>query len=145
MGKFGLGNEIATATSHGGIESTSRFGYSVYRMADSLDASIIFVPSFSGATARRIARYRLPIWVVAITRDDTTCKRLVFVYGIHPVAIHTAHLPEDPTRWRDYVLGWLQENDVAGAKVLLVEGSGTLGVADTRRIDIIDLEDQPLQ
>jgi pyruvate kinase len=142
VGRFGLGATLIgqLALAHGGIEPGSRFGFSVYRLAEGMGASIVFVPSFSGSTARRIARYRLPIWVVAITRDERVCRRLVFTYGVHSVTIHSEHLPEDPARWRDYVLKWMDENQVEGKTVLLVEGPGTLGVADSRRIDIIDLD-----
>ncbi len=138
-GRFGLGYSLLTETQHDGVDPNSRFGFSVYRLAEGMDASIVFVPSFSGETARRIARYRLPIWVVAITRDLRTCRRLVFTYGVYSLTIAETHLPQDPTHWRDYVLSWMEANVVPGTTVLLVEGPGTLGVTDSRRIDIIDL------
>jgi pyruvate kinase len=140
--RFGLGYTLLTESTHHGIDPNSRFGFSVYRLAEGMDVSIVFVPSFSGETARRIARYRLPIWVVAITRDQRICRRLVFTYGVYSLTIAETHLPEDPTRWRDYVLGWMAANDVPGTTVLLVEGPGTLGATDSRRIDIIDLHSE---
>ena len=86
-GRFGLGYSLLTETQHDGVDPNSRFGFSVYRLAEGMDVSIVFVPSFSGETARRIARYRLPIWVVAITRDLAH----VPAFGLHVRRLFTHH------------------------------------------------------
>lgn len=138
-GRFGWGHALSVERDRDEVDPNSRFGYSVYRMANVMDASIIFVPSFTGRTAQRIARYRSPVWIVAITRDEHVCRRLVFCYGVYPVTIHADRLPDDPSRWRDYVLRWMEQNGIEGSSVLLAEGPGTLGTVDSRRIDIIDL------
>ncbi|MGD8411550.1 MAG: pyruvate kinase, partial [Desulfobacterales bacterium] len=45
----------------------------------------VIVPTRSGATARRITRFRLPVWITAISRVEKTCQDLQFSYGVQPV------------------------------------------------------------
>jgi pyruvate kinase len=41
-----------------------------------------FVPTLSGASARRVAVMRLPVWVVAVSPQTKTCQDLLFSYGV---------------------------------------------------------------
>ena len=34
----------------------------------------VFVPTTSGDTARSIARFRLPVWTVAVSSQEATCQ-----------------------------------------------------------------------
>ena len=56
----------------------------------------IFVPTASGASARRIAILRLPVWIVAATQDESVCRRLQLSYGVVGL-----HVPEEPAAWDD--------------------------------------------
>jgi len=61
------------------------------------DASpaVVIVPTRSGATARSIARFRLPVWITAVSSLASTCRNLQFSYGVQPV-----HVPEHPGDWK---------------------------------------------
>lgn len=97
----------------------------------------VFVPTRSGATARSIARFRLPVWVVAVSSHEATCQRLQFSYGVYPV-YETVH----PENWRVYAGDWLASHHIEGKFVVLTEGPSSKHPEMSHRVEIIDLEDQ---
>ena len=50
-----------------------------------LHAKLVVVYSQSGLTARLMARNRLPMPVLAVTNNATTCRQLTLSYGVCPV------------------------------------------------------------
>jgi len=94
----------------------------------------VFVPTLSGASARRVAVLRLPAWIVAVSPQMKTCHDLVFSYGVMPV-----QEPEDPTAWKPYVRNWLHEHQIPG-EVVLVTGGPSPDYPDTNHhMEIIEL------
>ena len=63
------------------------------------DPAAVFVPTHGGDTARSIARFRLPIWIIAVSSQEATCQHLQFSSGVHPVC--EAEHPEKWNRLRD--------------------------------------------
>jgi len=100
--------------------------------------SAVFVPTHSGTTARRIATFRLPVWITAISRLETTCQRLQFSSGVYPV-----HESEHPDDWKAYVKQWLEEHDLEGNLVLLTEGPSSKHPEANHRMEIIELVKNP--
>ena len=94
----------------------------------------VFVPTQSGATARSIARFRLPVWVVALSPSELTCQQLQFSSGVHPI-----HETDPPNDWREYVRLWLHEHEVKGDLVILVQGPSRSNPSANHRMEIIDL------
>ncbi len=95
----------------------------------------VFVPSRSGDTARSIARFRIPVWIVAISSQESVCKALQFSYGLFPV-----HETEAPDNWNRYVRNWLYKNGVEGRLVVLAMGPSARHPDANHRIEILDLE-----
>ena len=95
----------------------------------------VFVPTRSGATARSIAMFRLPVWVVAVSTHEATCQRLQFSYGVHPVC-----RPVHPENWRAYASDWLVSHNTEGKFVVLTEGPSSKHPEMSHRVEIIDLE-----
>jgi len=60
---------------------------SACRMVERIGARAIVVATRSGATARRIARHRPAVPIVALTPDETTRRRLSLVWGITAVTV----------------------------------------------------------
>jgi pyruvate kinase len=113
-----------------------RHTVSIFMTTEILHPTIIFVPSRTGSTARRIARFRPPVWVVSFSDDESTCQKLQFSYGIYP------DLYDPPVEnWQSFVRDWMGRAGAEGERVLLAEGSGTLGTEDYTRIDIIGLDE----
>ena len=91
----------------------------------------IVVPSASGATARRMAAYRQPVWITAVCRSERTCRELQFVYGVDPI-----QRPEEPTSWAEFARRHFA--DRSPGRVLLTEGT-TGPTGGTNRFEILTL------
>ncbi len=110
-------------------------------IAGSVEASLefvtpaaVFVPTRTGATARSIGRFRLPVWIIAVSSQEATCQNLQFSYGVFPV------LEKDhPENWKSYVKEWLQRNGMQGDIVILTEGPSKKHPDANHRMEIIDL------
>jgi pyruvate kinase len=94
----------------------------------------VFVPTRGGATARSIARFRFPVWTIAVSSQLATCQQLQFSSGVHPI-----HEPDHPEDWKSYVGKWLRDHDVKGELVVLTEGPSTKHPEANHRMEIIDL------
>jgi pyruvate kinase len=95
----------------------------------------VFVPTHSGATARSVARFRLPSWIVAVSSQEDTCQGLQFSYGIYPV-----HEPDHPEDWKSYTREWLARKGVEGDLVLLTEGPSSKHPETNHRMEIINFK-----
>jgi pyruvate kinase len=118
----------------GEIPDDDLISLSVFLMNQVLRPAIIFVPSRSGTTARRIARFRPAVWVVAFSDDESACQKLQLSYGVFP-DLYTPPVMD----WQQFVRTWTSSVGVEGDRVLLTQGSGTLSAGDHTRIDIIGL------
>lgn len=81
------------------IESLS---YSCVKMAEYVDAKIIATITHSGTTARRIAKYRPGVPIVAFTESQDVRRQLNLVWGVTPIRIdqifdtdQSVHMMED--------------------------------------------------
>jgi pyruvate kinase len=108
--------------------------WSVQATLQKASPAAVFVPTRSGATARSIARFRPQVWIIALSSQETTCQRLQFSYGVHPV-----HEPDHPTDWKSYVRTWLRENDMSGGLVVLTEGPSSKHPEANHRMELIEL------
>jgi pyruvate kinase len=95
----------------------------------------VFVPTHSGVTARSIARFRFPVWTVAISSHESTCRRLQFSAGVYPV-----NEPEHPEHWKDYVKRWLSEQGISENLVILTEGPSSKHPEVNNRMEIIEFQ-----
>jgi pyruvate kinase len=95
----------------------------------------VFVPTRSGATARRIAGFHLPVWIVGVCSQEATCQQLQFSSGVYPV-----HEPEHPERWNTYVKKWIGDHNLEGNLVVLTEGPSSKEPEGNHRMEIIDLQ-----
>lgn len=94
----------------------------------------VIVPTLSGASARSLTRFRLPVWITAVSCRQATCQRLQFSYGVHPV-----YLPDPPEDWSAFARAWLEEHGLPGSLVVLVEGPSEKHPEANHRMEIIDL------
>ena len=96
----------------------------------------VFIPTRSGATARSVTRFRLPVWAVAVSSREDTCRQLQFSSGVYPV--HEPHLPDS---WEAYVRQRVSEFGLEGNLVFLTEGPSSRHPEANHRMEIIDLHD----
>jgi pyruvate kinase len=99
-----------------------------------LSPAAVFVRSSTGSTARRLAAFHLPTWIVAVSDDEKRCQDLVFSYGVHPL-----HEATPPPSWRSYIKHWLQVQRIAGKFALVAHDRQ--GEADETgdRMDVVEL------
>jgi len=108
---------------------------SVETVLEYASPAAVFVPTRSGTTARSICRFRLPVWIIALSSQETTCQNLQFSYGVYPV-----HEKEHPDNWKPFVKEWMQRYDIEGDLVVLTEGPSTKHPDANHRMEIIDLK-----
>jgi pyruvate kinase len=94
----------------------------------------VIAPTATGRTARMVSRFTLPVWIVAVSPEESTCHGLQFSYGVLPV-----HAPERNRDWNTFARRWVQIEGLADGLVVLVEGPSTDNPKANHRLDIIDL------
>src|SRR5260370_42698266 len=92
----------------------------------------VLVPSHDGSTARAVARWRAPVWVVAAGPEPAVMQGLAFSYGVHPV-----DLDEEPHNWGGYAQRLLLELGLPGKQVLLVAGPSSRNPEANQRFEIM--------
>lgn len=125
---------IAAEGNHRDLSLEDRTALGVYHSARELDPVLIFTPTNTGSTARRLARFKLPTWIVAFSTYETTCQQLQFSYGVY--AEHVAGMPPS---WENYARHWCEANGVTGQLALLTEGTSQIRTGGTTRISILYL------
>lgn len=114
---------------------TDLIAYGVETTLEHIESAAVFVPTRSGFTAKRLTRFRIPVWIVAVSSQEATCQQLQFSYGVHP-----EHEPDHPDDWNVYVREWLRAHEVAGSLVVLTEGPSSKRPEANNRMEIIDLK-----
>lgn len=128
--------ETLKATGRGGpVSLTDLIALNVETTLEHISPAAVIVPTRSGASARSITRFRLSVWIAAVSSQETTCQRLQFSYGVYPV-----HEPDHPEDWRVYARNWLNSYGVSGNLVLLAEGPSSKHPDANHRMEIIDLD-----
>ena len=97
----------------------------------------VFVPTRSGATARSLSLFRMPVWIAAVSTSEQTCRNLVFSYGVYPV-YESTH-PED---WDVFVRTWLEKHQLTGDIAILTEGPSARHPEAHNRMEIITLQER---
>jgi pyruvate kinase len=107
---------------------------SVESALERMSVAAVIVATRSGATARQIARLKLPAWIAAVSSREKTCRDLQFSWGIHPV-----HEPEEREDWDAFAREWVRAHGIAGDFALLIEGPSRAHPEANRRLEIVDL------
>jgi len=107
---------------------------SVEAALERVSPATVIVPTRSGASARSIARFRVPVWITAVSSLESTCQGLQFSYGVFPV-----HEPDHPEDWNAFAREWLRSHRLDGELVILTEGPSSKHPEANNRMEIIDL------
>jgi len=106
---------------------------SVETTLDRITPATVVVPTHSGATARSITRFKLPVWITAVSSQKKTIQDLMFSYGVWPV-----NEPDHPEDWKSWTKNWLRSHDIKEDLVLLTEGPSTKHPDRNNRMEVID-------
>jgi len=102
---------------------------------DYASPAAVFAHTKSGATAKDLARLRPPVWIVAVSSEESTCQALQFSYGVHPV--YEREYPED---WTAYARKWVQDHRLEGHLAILAEGPSTKHPEANYRMELVELK-----
>jgi pyruvate kinase len=129
---------IQTVIDSGHVDPQDLVAMTIEGILSRMSVAGVVVPTRSGATARRLARLRLPVWVTAAATSERTCQGLQFSYGIYPVK------PEEaPKEWRRWAREWVASTGVPGDYLLLHEGPSPGHPDVAQRMEVIDLRMPP--
>ncbi|MFZ0613804.1 MAG: pyruvate kinase [Desulfobacterales bacterium] len=131
---FPMREELAAADGDADVSLPDLIARSVVTAARRISPTAVIVPTHSGATARRITRFRLPVWIVAVSSYERTCQDLLFSYGVHPVCES-----EHPTDWRLWIRNWFTSQGLDGHLVVMTEGPSRKHPERNNRMEIVDL------
>jgi pyruvate kinase len=104
----------------------------VDRALELAPCNAVLVPTHDGSTARAVARWRAPVWVVAAGPEPAAMQGLAFSYGVHPV-----DLDEEPDEWRVYAQDLLLELGLPCKQVLLVAGPSFRNPEANQRLELM--------
>ena len=96
----------------------------------------ILTPTDSGLTARRLARFKLPTWIIAVSSNKQTCRELLFSAGVFPL-YETTHPGDWTTIARDYANRFA----LKGSCIIQTEGPSPENPHRNHKMEIIDLRE----
>jgi len=88
-----------------------------------LPIKYVLIPTASGETCRRISRFRPDTWIIGFSRYPSTCNRLAFQYGVHPIFVEGK-----VTDWEDTAFEKLKQYGIyAPGKLVIMTQGQTVG------------------
>lgn len=94
----------------------------------------IFVPTRTGTTARTLARFNPPVWIVALSPSRSICQGLTFSCGVEPV-----ELADEPESWRDFARAFVRARGLSGERAMLVAGPSARNPGANHRLEFLRL------
>jgi Pyruvate kinase len=96
----------------------------------------ILAPTDSGLTARRLSRYKLPTWVLAVSANKKTCRELLFSTGSFPSTRSITRAD-----WTDFARDYALKYNLKGSCIIQTEGPSPENPHRNHKMEIIDLRE----
>ncbi|HTP32706.1 MAG TPA: pyruvate kinase [Candidatus Acidoferrales bacterium] len=84
---------------------------------ETVPCAVVFVPTFSGTTARMISRFKPSVWIVAISDNQAVCRGLNFSYAVTPL-----NAQRTPANWPEFAAQWCRHYQQPGMAAVIVSG-----------------------
>ncbi len=97
----------------------------------------VLTPTASGYTARSVTRFRLPVWILAVSPSHRTCQELQFSYGVWAIE-EKAH----PRNWTDFANTCARQYNLKGKCILQTEGPSPDHPNTNNKIEFITLNQE---
>jgi pyruvate kinase len=97
-------------------------------------SAAVVVPTEAGRTARSIARFRLPVWIAAVTASERVARQLHFSYGVHPVR-QLVPIAD----WNAFTHEWVASHGLSGTMAVLVRGPSADRPHANHALELVDL------
>ncbi|MEI7728761.1 MAG: pyruvate kinase [Verrucomicrobiota bacterium] len=104
-----------------------------------LAPTAVMVPTTAGYAARMVARFKLPVWIAAVSPHEAACHGLQFSYGVAPI-----HAPELPGDWSAFARRWVRDEGLVEGLVVLTEGPSRDNPEANPRLEIFNLNSRQL-
>jgi len=95
----------------------------------------ILTPTASGYTARSLTRFRLPIWILAVSGSEKVCRELMFSYGVQPILD-----AEHPRDWTTHARRYAAAYNLEGSCIIQTEGPSPDRPSVNHKMELIYLE-----
>jgi pyruvate kinase len=125
---------VVAREDRGGAGLDDLIGLSVEAAFERASPVAVIVRTTTGATARSIARFRLPAWVLALSADEAVCHGLQFTYGVHPI-----RYDGKPDDLRTFVRRLLEAHGLRGELVVLADGPSPGNPEAQARMGLLEL------
>jgi pyruvate kinase len=129
-----MANLLEAQRLRGDLAEEDLISLTVYLAVEGLSPDVVFTPTESGSTARRLTRFRLSVPVVALSVSEKTCQDLQFSYGVEAM-----HVDRRPQSWAGFALDWTRRHDCTASRVLLTEGTSAQKAGGRTRIEVLHL------
>jgi pyruvate kinase len=109
----------------------------VYEALQKLPVAVVLTPTRSGATSRRLSRFKPEPWILAFTRFPETCNCLSLSYGVYPV-IMKKHIEdwEKETTEKAKEMGFAKSGDI----IVLTQGPASGKPGGTNMLKILTMD-----
>ncbi|AGF76903.1 pyruvate kinase [Desulfocapsa sulfexigens DSM 10523] len=104
----------------------------IFSRIDSLAA--VLAPTHSGHMARALTRFRLPVWILAVSTSVKTCRDLMFSYGVHPILEK-----KRPENWTNTARNYIKTFGLEGNCMVKAEGPSPDHPDINHKMEIIEL------
>jgi len=132
--RWPLREALETRGWDGNVRTVDLIALSVHHSIERICPRAVLVPTQSGATARNVGRFRLPVWITALSPNEPTCQALQFSYGVEPVKVDA-----DRPDWSAFARSWLAEQGVSDGLALLTQGPSEQHPCGNHRMEILEL------
>ena len=114
-------------------------GVSIENIFSHIDSPAgVLAPTSSGYMARSLTRFRLPVWIIAISASLKTCNDLMFSYGVYPI-----HEVSEPNDWIARAKAYAETHGFEGTCFIKAEGPSPEHPCINHTMEIIELPDYP--
>jgi pyruvate kinase len=105
-------------------------------LAEQLNAACIVVVTYSGDSARQVARYRQQIPIIAFTSKEDTVNKMPLSWGIIPVL---EQILDKPTELSDLAIEYAVNNGIAtsGDRIIFTCGYPVMAKGSTNTIQVL--------
>ncbi|HPM05169.1 MAG TPA: pyruvate kinase, partial [Candidatus Cloacimonas sp.] len=101
---------------------------------EKLQPALVVVNTLTGHTARMISRFKLPVWMLAVTCEPSVCQGLQFSSGVFPYQVK-----EEPEDWDAFIRSITRNIQLTSNLLILVEGPSPRNPKANHRLEILDL------
>ena len=98
-------------------------------------SAAVVVPTEDGRTARSIARFRLPVWIAAVTSSEWVARQLQLSYGVQPDVC-----PGPVADWNAFTRRWVRSQGLAGATAVLLRGPSADRAPANHTMELLELD-----